>query len=224
LNKKQLQLLIEETSESWINLHNLFYTLKKTAHQFIWASERTGFMHLELHDSNTGQVIKSLTNGNWVVQRIVDIDEVNSIIYFLANRETPLEVHLYSVNYKDEISKIDRITQETGCHVVHSFNRTYEYCITQWNSIDQYPIIRMLDVKKKEIIKEFKDLQQGQLQVIEQFHFVKPQLLKIQNRNNETLYCAIYKPDDELARHQKPYPTMVSVYGGPHSQRYVSYK
>jgi len=181
-------------------------------------------MHLELYDLNSGQLIKSLTNGDWLVQRIVDIDEENSIIYFLANRETPLEVHLYSVNYNDDIIKIDRITQETGCHVVHCFNRTYEYCIIQWNSIDQYPIIRILDVKKKEIIKNLDHLQQGQLQTIEQFHFVKPQLLKIQNRNNETLYCAIYKPDDEQGRYQKPYPTLVSVYGGPHLQRYVSYK
>ena len=64
-------------------------------------------------------------------------------------------------------------------------------------------------------------LKQGQLQTIEQFHFVKPQLLKLQNRNNETLYGALYKPDDEQGRYQKPYPTLVSVYGGPHLQRYV---
>jgi dipeptidyl-peptidase-4 len=221
LNKKQLKLLIEETSQSWINIHDLFYTLKKTPTHFIWASERTGFMHLELYDLNSGQLLKSLTNGDWIVQRIVDIDEENSIIYFLANRETPLEIHLYSVNYKDDLLKVDRITQEAGCHVVHCFNRTYEYCITQWNSIDQYPVIRLLDVKKKEIIKNLEHLQQGELQTTEQFHFVKPQLLKIQNRNNETIYCALYKPDDEQGRYQKPYPTLVSVYGGPHVQRYV---
>jgi dipeptidyl-peptidase-4 len=178
-------------------------------------------MHLELYDLKTGQLTKSLTNGDWLVQRIVDIDEENSIIYFLANRETPLEVHLYSVNYKDDVINIDRITQESGCHVIHSFNRTYEYCITQWNSIDQHPVIRMLDVKKKEVIKKLEHLHHGQLQTIEQFHFVKPQLLKIQNRHNETLYCAVYKPDDEQSRYQTPYPTLVSVYGGPHLQRYV---
>ncbi|CAF3358198.1 unnamed protein product [Rotaria sp. Silwood1] len=222
LNKKQLKLLIEETSQSWINLHDLFYTLKKMPTQFIWANERTGFMHLELYDLNTGKLIKSLTNGEWVVQRIIDIDEENSLIYFLANRETPLEVHLYSVNYNDDIPKIDRITQEPGCHVVHCFNRTYDCCITQWNSIDQYPIIRMLDVKKKKIIKILDHLQQGQSQVIEQFHLVKPQLVKIQNRNNDTLYCAIYKPEDEQRKYQRPYPTLVSVYGGPHLQRVVN--
>lgn len=221
LDKKQLRLLIEETSQSWINLHDLFRQLKKTPTQFIWASERTGFMHLELYDLTSGQLIKAITTGEWVVQRIVDIDEDNGVIYFLANRETPLEVHLYSVSYRDEVPQVDRITQEAGCHTVYGFNRTYEYCVTQWSSIDQYPIIRILDVKKKEIIKTLDHLHQGQIQAIEQFHFVKPQLLKIQNRTTETLYCAVYKPDDKQSRFQKPYPTLVSVYGGPHLQRYV---
>lgn len=220
LNNKPLKLLIEDSSQTWINLHDLFYTLKQTPNLFIWASEKTGYMHLQLYDYNTGQLIRTLTNGNWVVQRIVDIDEKNSLIYFLANRETPLEIHLYSVNYNDENSLIERITQESGCHIVHCFNQTYEYCITQWNSIDQYPLIRMLYVKKKEIIKNFDYLQQGQKQIIEQFQFVKPKLFSILNRNNQTLYCALYKPDDEQTRYQTPYPTLVSVYGGPHLQRY----
>ncbi|CAF4021420.1 unnamed protein product [Rotaria sp. Silwood2] len=222
LNKKSLKLLIEEMSEIWINLHDLFYALKKTPTQFIWASERTGYMHLELHDYNSGKLIKTLTNGNWVVQRIVDIDEINSIIYFMANRETPLETHLYCVNYNDDISKIDRITQESGCHVVYCFNQTYQYCITQWNSIDQYPVIRILDVKKKEIIKTLDHLKQSVLRTIEQFNLVKPKLFPILNRNNDTLYCALYTPDNEQERYQTPYPTLVSVYGGPHLQRVVN--
>ena len=220
IHQKKLKLLIEETSQSWINLHDLFYTLKKTPTQFIWASERTGYMHLELHDFNTGKLIKSLTNGNWIVQRIVDVDEINSIIYFSANRETPLEMHLYSVNYYDEIPKIHRITQEPGCHVVHCFNQTYQFCITQWNSIDQYPLIRMLDVKNKQIIQNFDHLNLKQVQRIEEFYFVKPKLFSILNRNNDLLYCALYTPDNQHQQSQTAYPTLVSVYGGPRIQRY----
>lgn len=216
---QQLKLLLEETSQSWINLHDLFHTLKRTPKQFIWASERSGFMHLELRDVDSGRLIRALTAGNWVVQEIVDVDEKNSLVYFLANRETPLEVHLYSVNYSDPTPTVDRITQEAGCHVAHCFNQTYQYCITQWNSIDQHPIIRLIDVRTKEVLKTFEHLQQEPLQSIEQYQFVKPRLFSIVNRNNDTLYCALYKPDDEPGRSQAPYPTLVSVYGGPHLQR-----
>ena len=219
LQKKSLKLLIEDQSETWINLHDLFYTLKQTPELFLWASERTGYMHLELRDYHTGKLIRSLTNGDWVVQRIVDVDEVNSRIYFSANRETPLEVHLYSVSYKDENPVIERLTEESGCHVVHCFNQTYQYCIIQWNSIDQYPVIRMLDVRTKKIVKNFEYLQKDQILSIETFHFVRPKLFSIFNRNNDVLYCALYKPEEEQTKYQRPYPTLVSVYGGPHLQR-----
>lgn len=221
LNEKPLKLLIEDRSETWINLHDLFFTLKQTPNEFIWASERTGYMHLQLHDYQTGHLKRQLTSGKWVVQRIVDIDEVNSLIYFSANRETPLEVHLYRINYRNDSSTIERITQEPGCHVVHCFNKTYQYCITQWNSIEQYPIIRMIDVHTKEIVKTFQCFQNNQTFFMDQFHFVKPKLFSIVNRSNVKLYCALYKPDDEQTGYQAPYPTLVSVYGGPHLQRVV---
>ena len=219
LHHQPLKLLVEETSASWINLHDLFHPLKQSPELFIWASERTGFMHLELYKYPTGELVRPLTSGSWVVQRIVDVDEINSKIYFMGNRETPLEVHLYSVSYRDETPVVERITQEAGCHVVHGFNQTFDYCVTQWNSIDQYPVIRMLNVKTKTVVKSLDHLQQRQAQIIEQFHFVKPKLYSIQNRNNETLYCALYKPEDDQGRYQRPYPTLVSVYGGPHLQR-----
>lgn len=219
LGRKSLKLLIEDLSDTWINLHDLFYTLKQTPEQFLWASERTGYMHLELHDYQTGHLIRQITSGNWVVQHIVDVDEKNSKIYFLANRETPLEVHLYSVNYQDENPVIERLTEESGCHVVHCFNQTYQYCITQWNSIDQHPIIRMLDIQTKKIVKNFEYLQKDQMLTLDTFHFVRPKLFSIVNRNHDTLYCALYKPEEEQTRYQRPYPTLVSVYGGPHLQR-----
>ena len=219
LRKHPMKILVEETSQSWINLHDLFYPLKKMPDYFLWASERTGYMHLELRHSQTGKLVRTLTSGSWVVQHLVDVDEINATVYFMANRETPLDIHLYSVLYQDETPTVDRITEESGCHLVHCFNGTYQYCVTQWNSTNQYPVVRMLDVKSKTIVKTFDHLQQSPSQILEQFHFVKPQLFSIANRHTDTLYCALYKPDDEQGKYQRPYPTLVSVYGGPHLQR-----
>ncbi|CAF5160725.1 unnamed protein product, partial [Rotaria sp. Silwood1] len=61
---------------------------------------------------------------------------------------------------------------------------------------------------------------QGLLQTIEQFHLVKPQLCSILNRNNDTLYCALNKPDKEQGIYQTTYSALVSIYGGTHLQRY----
>lgn len=219
LRSKNLQLLIEETSSSWINLHDHFRTLKKTPDQFIWASERSGFMHLELRDYATGNLIRQLTSGQWVVQRVADIDETNGNIYFTANRETPIEIHLYVVNYKVDQPEVDRITTESGCHDVYCFSRSFNYCLTQWNSIDQYPVTRLLDVKTKTIVENFTFLHEAQEQSVKQYDLMKPKFIQIQNRNQDTLHGIIYIPEDVNQRYQRPYPTLISVYGGPHAQR-----
>lgn len=56
------KLLLRETSDVWINLHDLFRPLKSSDGGFggfIWASERTGFRHLYLYDPE-GRLIRPL--------------------------------------------------------------------------------------------------------------------------------------------------------------------
>lgn len=219
LTNKTMKLLIDETSEAWINLHDFFYPLKSMTNHFLWASEQTGYMHLELRDATDGSLVKTLTSGTWVVQNLVGVDEINRKVYFLANRETPVEIHLYSVNYDDQPSIVDQITQDSGCHNIYSFNQSYEYCLNQWNSIHQYPVVRLLDVKNKTVVKVFEHLQQKSSFMMNSFHFVIPNIFPILNRHGDQLYCALYQPDDQHVRYSVPYPTLISVYGGPRLQR-----
>ena len=63
--------------------------------EFIWASERTGFTHLYLHDGD-GSLIRQLTDGDWMVDGLsgvagltgdaglAAVDESNGQIYFTA--------------------------------------------------------------------------------------------------------------------------------------------
>ncbi|CAF1640047.1 unnamed protein product, partial [Didymodactylos carnosus] len=171
-------------------------------------------MHLELRDYD-GKLIRQLTSGDWVVFRLIDVDETNELIYFLANRESPLYVHLYSVSYQSSSTQITRHTEENGCHTVSCIDHKYERCIDTWNSLEQHPVVRIINLKTNNIEYEFKHLQQNQQQQIQKYQFIKPELFTIQNRHDDTLYCALYRP----VQQQQPLPTIVSVYGGPHAQR-----
>ena len=61
--------LLQETSDVWINLHQIFRPLRSGnyAGGFIWASERDGFQHLYLYDRDGG-LIRQLTRGAWMVE------------------------------------------------------------------------------------------------------------------------------------------------------------
>jgi dipeptidyl-peptidase-4 len=54
-------MLEQSASDAWINLHNMFYPLKKTD-EFLWASERSGYQHLYLYNY-AGHVVRQLTDG-----------------------------------------------------------------------------------------------------------------------------------------------------------------
>ena len=86
------KILFSETSKSWINLHDSFRALKDGS--LIWQSERDGFAHLYRFQKGRWT---QLTRGDWMVRGLVGMDETKGLLYFLANRDTPLEQHLYAV-------------------------------------------------------------------------------------------------------------------------------
>lgn len=49
---------------------------------FIWASERTGFMHLYLYQylpgADSAVEMRAITSGDWVVESIVGVDQVSA--------------------------------------------------------------------------------------------------------------------------------------------------
>jgi dipeptidyl aminopeptidase/acylaminoacyl peptidase len=64
---------LHEAVRDWVNLHDIFHPLPaEHSHApggFVWASERTGFRHLFLHDKN-GRPMRQLTDGEWLVDTL----------------------------------------------------------------------------------------------------------------------------------------------------------
>jgi dipeptidyl-peptidase-4 len=65
--------LVKEKSDTWVNLNEDLHFLDDQQH-FIWASEKDGYKHLYLHKNN-GELVRQLTKGNWVVDKIEAIDQ-----------------------------------------------------------------------------------------------------------------------------------------------------
>ncbi|MEX1237993.1 MAG: S9 family peptidase, partial [Pseudomonadales bacterium] len=85
--------VLTETSDTWINLVDSFRSIPGEG--FLWGSERSGFGHLYLV-SEDGKQVTPLTSGDWVVTRVLAVDEVNRLVYFEGRKDTPLENHLYA--------------------------------------------------------------------------------------------------------------------------------
>ena len=107
--------LLRETTDVWINLHDMFRPLEGGKGEFIWASERTGFRHLYLY-TEQGELVRPLTSGEWMVDDIAGVDEASELVYFTATRDGPTECHLYAVSLTGGEPR--RITSEPGTHTI----------------------------------------------------------------------------------------------------------
>lgn len=129
--------LVQETSPSWINLHQDLYFLNDNKH-FIWSSERSGFKHIYLYRLD-GKLIRQLTSGDWSVDKVSGVDEATGVVYFTANEKSPLERHLYRANLNNSnTSQPTRLTAPDGYHRVH-FDEQMRSFIDYFSSPTQPP-------------------------------------------------------------------------------------
>ncbi|WP_371188513.1 DPP IV N-terminal domain-containing protein [Thalassotalea maritima] len=209
--------VITETSEHWINLNDDL-TFLDSRKQFIWASERDGYKHLYLYDYD-GDVITRLTEGNWVVDEIVAVDEEQGYVYFTGRADTPLEKHLYKVTLDGKSPKhAIRVSKRSGFHSV-AFASDKQSYIDTFSNINTPKQVSLHQANGEMItfLKENK-LDEGHPAYPYMDELVQPKFGSIKASDGTTdLYYKLYQPKDlELG---KQYPVIVNVYGGPHAQR-----
>lgn len=122
--------VLQETSNTWINLHHLLTFLpmdwnglekQNDSLYFVWGSERTGYMQLYLYEfdlqSHTANILNPIgEHGDWVVDSILSVDDKNSLVYYMGNREHPTEKHVYvsPLVSSHKGPNIARLTHESG--------------------------------------------------------------------------------------------------------------
>ncbi len=201
-----LTTVLEEDSETWINLHNMLKPL--SSGQFLWASERTGFNHIYLFCE--GDLLE-LTEGEWQVDSIESVDELGGTIYFTGTKDGHTEKHLYKMSLEGE--GLEKITSESGIHNV-SINVKTNLFVDVFNSLSSPPtvVLRSLgnNYDAEMVIHEPDD------ERIDRYGLEPPEIFGLKLQDGTELSGALYYPNsDEFT---PPYPTVLSVYGGPHVQ------
>lgn len=125
--------ILTESSDTWINLTKDLHFMKNQD-AFIWTSERSGFRHLYLYDLK-GNLIRQLTNGDWVIDKVYGVDEESGVVYFDANKESPLQQDLYAVSL-NKVDEPKKITEKDGVHEV-SFAKNMQIFVDYFSSVSQ---------------------------------------------------------------------------------------
>lgn len=200
------KLILREVSPYWVTMRHTHFVLFKTD-QFVWASERSGYNHLYYYEPD-GELIRQVTNGEWAVDDIEGLDETNGVIYFTANRESPLEKHLYCLPMIG--GEMRRLTPESGTHHV-TLSNNFTRFVDVFHNVETPPTVTLRSTTDSSAIHTLHTPNDPRL---DQFKLTPPELVSLPNRDGTTLYGAIYRPPTG----QEPFPTIVHVYGGPGPQ------
>ncbi len=201
--------LLTEKSDVWINLHDVLRPLEDGS-TFLWASERTGFRHLEVRNTADGSAVRTLTEGEWMVERVVAVDDRR--VWFTATKDGALHRHVYEVAIDG--GEIRRVTEGNGFHsgpVDAARNRFVDV----HSSLTTSPAatIRRLDNSTAE--RPLLDDAAGERDTrLDGLDLRPPELTSVTTDDGVELDVLVYAPDG-----LGPFPTIVSVYGGPHAQQ-----
>jgi dipeptidyl-peptidase 4 len=213
--------LLSEHSDTWVDLHDELTFLHHSP-CFIWASSRSGFKHLYLYDLD-GKLLHPLTSGEWEVvgdsdaRAIRGIDERRGLVYFMANAESPLERHLYSVSLNDAHSSPQKITTDAGWHDV-TMSKDTQVFLDTFSTPDHPPSLTLRSAHGKALTA----LVPNELTPDHPYYRYLPEHLPTEfgtlgASDGQTLYYQIIKPRSLVPG--KRYPVVVDVYGGPGVQK-----
>ncbi len=196
------ELLLRETSDVWINLHDDLRFLPDGS--FVWASERSGFRHLERRDPN-GDLDVVLTSGDWVVTAVAGVGA--GAVWFTGTRESALERHLYRVPL-DGSAAPERVTTESGLHRAAVHATSGAWCDT-WSTPAQPPltVVHRANGSSTTVHDASDD------PALDEFELHPPEERIVVADDGTELHAAVYRPATPA-----PHPTIVSVYGGPSAQ------
>ncbi|WOL02204.1 hypothetical protein Cni_G10923 [Canna indica] len=219
------EVLLVEEQDIWINLHDCFTALDKGVNNFsggfIWASEKSGFRHLYLHDKN-GVCLGPITQGNWMVEQIAGINESAGLIYFTGTTDGPLESNLYCTNLFPDwtvpLQPPRRLTQGSGRHAVILDHQMQRF-VDVHDSLTSPPRVMLCSLHDGSIITPLYE-QALSIPRFKKLQLLSPEIVQISAKDGTVLYGALYKPDEKKFG-PPPYKTLISVYGGPSVQLVV---
>lgn len=212
------QRLLSETAEAWLHLHDDLRFLSRQP-GFIWASERSGFKHLYLHDGE-GRVLHPLTSGEWDVDAVLAVDEARGLVWFTANRDDPLQKQVYTARLDGRnAGEPRRISREDGWHEA-VVGAKADVWIDTWSSPEHPPKVALRDRAGRRLAWiEENALADGHPYWPYHKDHLKPEFGTLEGPSGAALHYRLIKPRGFDA--DRRWPVFVTYYGGP-GRQYVS--
>ena len=202
-------MLFEETHPKYVEPQHPIVFLPWDSNLFIYWSQRDGFHHLYLYNKE-GQLIKQLTQGDWLIQDILGFNTARKEMIIASTEISPLQTNIFSLNVKT--GKRTLLGQQDGTHSAR-LSASGTYLIDNFTSFNVPREISILPTNGKTGV----NLLTATDPMKEQYNLPEITLGTIKAADGKTdLYYRLIKPVNFDPN--KKYPAIIYVYGGPHAQ------
>jgi dipeptidyl-peptidase-4 len=215
----QRRLVMEERSEAWIDVFDFFanilhyFYFPEGVDEFFWISDRDGYNHLYRY-SYEGRLLNQVTSGEWVVTRVEGIDPDSETIYYTGTEETPLERHLYAINFDGRNKR--KLTLEAGNHSIDMSPST-EFYLDTWSSTSRPRQVELWSTEGNGRRLATLETNEQTQQIVRNFAYSPLELFSFTTSDGVQLDGSMVRPPDFDATRR--HPVVVSIYGGPGSQQ-----
>jgi len=192
--------VIEEHSDTWINLHDNFRSLDDG--RFLWTSEKEGNAQLYLYSNDEPT---RLTPGSGRVQKILHAD--GERVIYLGWADNPTEQHAYSLALAG--GKPVRLTEAAGWHDL-TVDASGKRFIDSYASLTQAAAVQVIEPGTSSTTSLLADDHPDPYADYLAEH-VTPELGTLTAEDGQTLHYRLTRP----ARIEGRHPLVVHVYGGP---------
>ena len=210
----QTKALISEESATFIDYayKQFTYHLDGTS-EILWMSERDGWNHLYLYDAETGQVKNQVTQGQWIVRGVDQVDEAKRQIWFRAAGmdvdQDPYHVHYCRVNFDG--TDLVKLTDGDGTHSVQ-FSPDRRFLVDTYSRVDLPPVTELRSAEEGTLLCA---LEQADETALVESGWQRPERFVANGRDGKTkIYGVIFRPGN-FDTNQK-YPVIEKIYAGPH--------
>jgi dipeptidyl aminopeptidase/acylaminoacyl peptidase len=207
--------IINEQSPTFIDYSGKYFLqMLDASNEMIWMSERDGWNHLYLYDSEAARLKNQVTKGPWVVREVRAVDEKNRQIWFMAGGirpgQDPYYAHLCRVGFDG--SGLLVVTEGDGNHIT-SFSPDRRYVIDTYSRVDMPPVTELRRSADGRLLCE---LERADTRALFAAGWRPPEPMVAKGRDGLTdIYGLIFRPSNFDPK--KKYPVIEDIYAGPQS-------
>ena len=208
----KVRTILSEVEESFFEsgVSGISWKYLDKSNEIIWFSQRSDWGHLYLVDATTGKIKNQITQGDWTVLELLDVNQdTGKLIFTGAGKEggDPYFHYLYSIN-KDG-SNLTLLTPEKKHHRI-TLSKNSEYFLDRVSTPNQAEssFIRSTSSKSGFVVEQM------DISKLTATGWQAPTPFIVKDRNGEhDIHGLMYKPSDFDA--SKSYPVVNYLYPGP---------